>query len=114
MPLFANVDASQILAVRVQLFLPLRRLVVPAPRAVELYEPVEGLGNAGRRDRGGRARLTGFDALVPSQKLRFSGNVLLLGEQAAAEYRLGVEGFPFVGFQVLADGQALVQDGLRG
>jgi hypothetical protein len=53
-----------------------------------------------------------LEALVAGQQQRFGGGVVLLGQQAAAEETLGGERPPFVGQFLLADLQAVPEQGL--
>jgi hypothetical protein len=80
---------------------------------VELDQAVEGFGDAQLSTT--RIR----DLLLPSlrphvalQQERLGPCVLILAQERPADLRLGVEGPPFVGLFLLADGQALAKDRL--
>jgi hypothetical protein len=68
--------------------------------------------SVGRGLRWGDLGLAGLYALIAREDQRFGVGVLLLVQEAAAEQAAGVEGGPLVGLALLANGQAIAQDGL--
>jgi hypothetical protein len=76
-----------------------------------LHQSHQGLRQADlplRRD----LDLTLLHAVVALQQQRFGVGVFLLAQQDVAEQRLRVEGGPEVRLRLLADGQALAEEGV--
>src|SRR5262249_32944989 len=90
---------------------PFGGLVLLAPLLVKPDDTFGGVGETGPAGRGDPGR-AGLQALVARDDQRLGLGVPLLAQQAAAEQAAGVEGGPLVGLDLLADGQALAQDGL--
>src|SRR5262249_43737478 len=88
---------------------PLRHLVWPVRRRVQLDQPVEGFGQAPLVHR----PLPLLHTLVALQEQRLGLGVLLLAQKRPAEQRLGVELHPRVSWQLRPGGQALPEIRLR-